>query len=248
MVPLRSLTILTTSALLTLGAAAQADVVRAPPTDCPEGHKPTSNHSGSYCKPPPPTACPPEHLPKVYRSLAYCEPPPAKPCPPGSRHASKSPTDTYCLAERECALQVDCDDGTCVDTSYCIRWDYPGGRRRLPIVAGPCTGDQTCPSEQECVKSKRCDSANKRVASSPSAAVPVEPSAVGATASPASGASTSGGKPASPPAPAPQATGCAGCSMNASGGWAGAAAVAAALGALTLGRRGRRRSAFRRRI
>lgn len=251
MVHIRSLAVITAFVIMVAGAA-QADVVRPPPQDCPQGHEPMSSHGGPYCKPPPPTQCPPEHLPKVYRALAYCEPPPVKPCPPGTSYASKSPTDTFCMLDRACSEDGDCEGGKCVDTSYCIRWDYPGGRRRVPIVAGTCTDESSCPDGQECMKGKHCDRANKRVASSPSAAVPVEPGAPSAapppTAEPQPGepSTKAPASPAAPPSSPPKSNGCAGCATNDTRGWPPVSAVVLALGLFALGQRRKRRLPGRR--
>lgn len=231
-------------AVITVVGVAAADVVRGPPESCPPGHEAVSSHRGSFCEPPPPANCPPEHLPKVYRTLAYCEPPPLEACPPGSFYASKSPTDTYCVAGEECTLQADCGGGECIDTSFCIRWEYPGGRHRLAVAAGSCAGGQVCPDGQDCVKARRCERTTKRVASSPSAAVPVEPTAVPTVPPPATGAPANGEPSASPRSGAsssPKKTGCAGCTMGGSRGGAGAVALAAAVSLLGLARCRRRR-------
>ena len=192
---------------LALSWSAQADVVRSPPKDCPEGYTPKTGHGGPYCQPPMPTTCPKEHIPRLNRSLAYCEPPPEKACPTGSSYRSRSATDTFCVAGRDCT-ESECPSGaTCKESSLCskliaqrrsVRWE----------VKGECKSDKDCSDGYKCETKKRCDFANKRVASSPEAAKPhILPSATPATTKPSTPGSAA--PASSTDTPKPSSTGCA---------------------------------------
>ena len=235
-------------------ASGAADLVRPAPTNCPPGHEPRTEHGGPYCTPPPPTSCPPEHEPKTHRDRAYCEPPPAKPCPRGSYWTSKSATDAYCVGARLCRDPEYCQrqGGTCVESKLCVR-QIRQRRHVQEIVSGECQSEGDCPDGEKCVLDKRCDSGReKRVASSPSAAVPVlapttdTAAPATATAAPAEGSPSPAGSgpgevtPEATPRTPPSGNGCAGCATAARDEATGSAAIAALLGVLGLAWRRRR--------
>ncbi len=141
-----------------------ADVVGPPPSSCPPGHRPSTDHSGPYCRPPPPKSCPAGHLPKVDRTQPYCEPPPTKPCPAGSDWTSLSASDSFCNAASSCALESCSGGQRCVPTSFCLaEVCFRCGHSR---VVAACSTQADCPAQSRCTHEYRCDPKNKRVASS----------------------------------------------------------------------------------
>jgi MYXO-CTERM domain-containing protein len=199
--------------VLTWSGAAAADAVPPGPEDCPEGYESSTDHAGPYCRPPMPTNCPPEHIPRVQRTQAYCEAPPLEACPPGSVWTSESPTYSYCRGGYHCDKDDDCGGGRCVDSSLCVTQVEVFRAGSYEVVHGLCADgcESSGGEDRECVQAKRCEPAKKRVASSPAAAKPFDPS-TGKTAEPGSTAPSGGSvKPTKP------SKGCGSCAVGGEG-------------------------------
>jgi hypothetical protein len=110
----RALGVLTAAMLLTLTAAARADVVPPPPTDCPDGTQPWSGHGGPLCVP---HDCGGEAGPcqddaGVCQSRSYCI---------EVVTMSRSGAGTYNAVRGLCPTSGSCDAGTCQPVQVCAQ-------------------------------------------------------------------------------------------------------------------------------
>ncbi len=221
------------AALLFWSSAAAADVVGPPPSECPDGHKATTDHGGPYCKPPAPKSCPAGQRPKVVRDQAYCEPAPSKGCPPGSFWTSTSATDTYCQASRRCESSACAAGMTCRDTALCLEYRH-FGRGAIQVVSGACEGGAAC-GKGKCVEAKRCagdlvqidPSADPAASAAPSASASASASGSASAAASGSPAPSASAAPASSSTPPPAGqSGCGGCALRTRSGGSPAAPLA----------------------
>jgi len=142
---------------------AQADAVRPPPDDCPQGWTAHTDHGGPYCLEPPPT-CKTDETARARYKKWYCEPPPPKGgCPAGSEWTSRSATDAWCDGQRSsCVGPWGKDNKNCLSTSLCVKEI----KRSCPArsgcdtyieerVASVCARSKRCPRGTKCIVARR---------------------------------------------------------------------------------------------